>query len=243
LYQLTKYLIPISFVLLLISFWNRNNLLPVYAIDPLLEQAPIQKPIDASPFDIAVNNVNYQLQPLYDYELYGLVVSYEHHDGQFGLHKLWNDHINVADMCVVWSNNAARINLTEYDFWNGQFTCNVKTSSNQAWREFNMYMLSNNHLLTEDDDIRDQIESISIGDQIRIKGYLTNYSNDKGGFRGTSTTRLDEGNGACETIYVNEIEVIDSQPSGWRRAMYFWLFIFVGSLLIYIKLPYQPKLD
>jgi hypothetical protein len=43
------------------------------------------------------------------------------------------------------------------------------------------------------------------GDHIRLKGVLAKYANKDSGFnRGTSITREDTGNGACETIYLNE---------------------------------------
>ena len=48
---------------------------------------------------------------------------------------------------------------------------------------------------------------------------LVNYSNDKGGKRGTSTTRSDRGDGACETIFVDDVEVIDSLENGWRKVL------------------------
>ena len=28
------------------------------------------------------------------------------------LHRLWNDHLNVADLCVIWGNNARELELT-----------------------------------------------------------------------------------------------------------------------------------
>ena len=54
------------------------------------------------------------------------------------------------------------------------------------------------------------------GDQIKIKGYLVDYKVAKDGqtlfTRGTSTTRTDNGNGACETIYVEDVEIIRKNP-------------------------------
>ena len=40
-----------------------------------------------------------------------------------------------------------------------------------------------------------------------MRGWLAGYSNDDGFRRGTSTTRDDTGNGACETIYVDEFQI------------------------------------
>ncbi len=236
-----RYIVVISFFVMVISFWNRDNLAPDIPVVPLVEKAPLQTQVALNPIAAAAGDVNYQIQPLYEYELYGLVVSYRHHDGNFGLHKLWNDHLNVADICVVFGSNATLVDLTKFDFHNGQFTCNFFTRDQQAWNQFNIYLISNNHLLTTDDAIREQIEDIKIGDQIRIKGWLSSYKNEQGGERGTSITRMDTGNGACETIYVNEVEVLQSYTSGWRKLMYLSAAVFVLSLFLYLKAPYRPR--
>ena len=70
------------------------------------------------------------------------------------------------------------------------------------------------HLLTADDHLRDRI-----GDQLRVRGWLASYSNDDGFRRGTGTTRDDTGNGACETIYVEDFRVLRSMDNGWRTLM------------------------
>ena len=122
-----KYFIPLSFVLLLISFWNRNNLSDDMMVLDELTEEPSQKKIEKPAFLVNINKIVYEIQPMYDYELYGLAVSYELHDGNYNLHKSWNDHLNVADYCVVWNKSALTEYLPNIDFWNGQFTCNFST--------------------------------------------------------------------------------------------------------------------
>ena len=138
-----KFIISLSFVLLLISFWNRNDLSDnMFVIDELKEE-PTQKKVDKPSFPVQVNKIDYEIQPMYDYELYGLVVSYELHDGNYNLHKRWNDHLNVADYCVVWDKSAFTEHLPKINFWNGQFTCNISTKNMQAWESFDPSQLSN----------------------------------------------------------------------------------------------------
>ncbi len=237
-----KILIVISFFLLLISFWNRNDLSENLNIVDQLNQEPTQAKIEKPAFVKKVNDIEYEIQPLYDYELFGLVVSYEHHDGNYNLHKLWRDHINVADFCVVWGENATNNQLNDIDFWNGQFTCNYSTRNQQAWESFNINQLSNNHLLTDYKHAQKKLRGINIGDQIRIKGWLANYKNlGNGGTRGTSITRDDQGNGACETIYVNEVDILKKYTSVWRKAMYLFLLLLIISLVWYMKTPHQAR--
>lgn len=237
-----KYLIPLSFLLLLISFWNRNDLSDDMVVVNELKEEPTQKKIDKSAFSVNVNKVDYEIQPMFDYELYGLVVSYELHDGNYNLHKRWNDHLNIADYCVVWDKSAFTRHLPKINFWNGQFTCNISTKDMQAWESFDPTQLSNNHLISDEKYIRKKLRKIKIGDQIRISGWLSSYKNlNSGGTRGTSITREDEGNGACETIYVKEVSILRHYNSIWRKLMYLSLLVFIVSLVIYVKAPHKAR--
>ena len=71
---------------------------------------------------------------------------------------------------------------------------------------------SNNHLVPANDSIRKKVKKIRRGDHIRIKGYLADiYAEKSDGevFTWTSSTsRTDQGDGACELIYVTDIEWI-----------------------------------
>ena len=69
------------------------------------------------------------------------------------MHRLADDHLNMLDVCVVWGSNTSSAQLGKPDFWNGVFTCNVKTRDQAAWESFDMYQLSNNHLISDDDFI------------------------------------------------------------------------------------------
>ena len=54
-----------------------------------------------------------------------------------------------------------------------------------------------------------------------------------GGFRrGTSTTRTDSGNGACETIFVDEFQLIASMSTPWRAGFTVgWVTLTLVALL------------
>lgn len=231
-----KYIPLLSFILFLVSFWQRNDFSEDRPpVNSALLQEPLQTPTDKAAFAVTAGDIRYQIQPLYEYDLYGLIVSYRHHDGDYALHKLWNDHLNVADVCVVWQQNATDAHLHHLDFWNGQFTCNVKTSNQAAWDSFQMNQLSNNHLLSVDNAVRDKLNDIRIGDQIHIKGWLASYTNDQGGSRGSSTTRDDTGNGACETIFVQSVDILSQYHNRWRALMVLSLLVFIVSLVIHFR--------
>jgi len=233
----------VSALTLLVAFWNRNDLPGAIEFHPMLNDEPRQRPTDKKPLTVPYADVEYRVEPQYSYELYGLVVSYRQHDGESSMHRWSNDHLNMADVCVVWSNTAFSPTLSKLDFWNGIFTCNVQTRDSVAWSNFKMNQLSNNHLISADPLIRDRVAQIRIGDQIRVKGSLARYGAVGGGLRGTSTTRDDTGDGACETILVDEFEIVVPGSSGWRTAMWASLAILLATLAVHFVLPYRPYRD
>jgi hypothetical protein len=168
-----------------------------------------------------------------------MIVSYRQHEGNSRMHLQANDHLNVADVCVVWGDNTES-ELQKLDFWNGIFTCNVFTRNMQAWESFDMNQLSNNHLISDDDFIRRQVRKIQIGDQIRVRGYLASYSNPNGGKRGTSTTRTDTGDGACETVFIESFRIVQPATSYWRISMWVSLSLLLFGLFVHFKRPYKP---
>jgi hypothetical protein len=133
------------------------------------------------------------------------------------MHRLWKDHLNVADLCVVWGHDARDVDLHAFEFSNGEFTCSFRTSSDKDWQSFRLDEISNNHLLTADPSLRARIGEVAPGDHVHFEGYLASYSNRSGFRRDTSTTRTDTGNGACETTYVTAFDIVDAAPRWWRR--------------------------
>jgi hypothetical protein len=241
--SLCKLAISASAVTLVVAFFNRNAIPAQIDFHPNLADEPRQRALDQRPFTVPYAGVEYRVEPLYSYELYGLVVSYRQHDGESLMHRSSNDHLNMADVCVVWSDTAFSPTLGALDFWNGIFTCNVQTRDSVAWSRFKMNQLANNHLISADPFIREQVAKVRIGDQIRIKGSLARYGAAGGGLRGTSTTRNDTGDGACETILVEEFDIVVPGASAWRRAMWASLAVLVAALAVHFALPYRPYRD
>ena len=237
--------LPYSLKLIHLGCWflEKNDLSSsMQTVSDIFAEPSQNKLKSNKPISVNVNKVDYKIKPLYDYDLVGMVMSYKHHDGNSRLHKRWNDHLNIADYCVVWGDTAAASTLPKVKFWNGQFTCNFSTRNQEAWDNFNTSQISNNHIITADKLLRKKISKIKIGDQIRIKGFLAEYENlNTGGTRGTSITRDDQGNGACETILVEELEILKTYTSIWRRVMYVSLFIFLFSLVKYFSTPHRSS--
>jgi hypothetical protein len=227
-----------SAALLLVSCWKRNELPPAGALLPELAAEPLQRPTAKRPFTVQYSGVSYAVEPQYEYDLHGMVVSYRQHVDD-RLLRLANDHLNVADLCVVWGGTAASPHLNEIEFWNGVFTCNFQTRSRTAWESIRPREIANNHLISSDDAIRAQVAKVKVGDQVHIRGWLASYGSD-GHKRGTSTTRDDTGDGACETIFVDDFEIVAPAFGVWRATLYASLVVLVLSAAVHFALPYRP---
>lgn len=222
-----------SLLLLPVACWRADELPGGIVPVADLAEAPDQSPIDEAPFDVRQGGVRYHVTPRFRYSLRGLVVSRRAHDGDYMVHRRWNDHLNVADICVVWGDNATA-DLAAFEFRSGEFTCFFRTRDEAAWRAFRPDQLSNNHLLSDDAYLRDRIADVQVGDQIRVDGYLASYANDTGFHRGTSTTRTDTGNGACETVYVTGFRVLAPSPSPWPQLANAAGFGLVASAFLWL---------
>ncbi len=215
-----------SALLLIFSFFLKDRLPSSSEMLEPLESDPVQREMNAAPFDIRSKDITFTVTPLFAYELNGLVVSY-HHSNELSdfSHKKWGDSLNIKDICVIWGANLNDSILEGIRFSSGNWTCFYETKDRDTWESFNPVFFSNNHLITENKALASKILAAGKGDQIRISGYLSNYTHNKGFFRNTSVTRQDTGQGACEIIYVTEFQII-------KRANIFWKTSFAVSKLL-----------
>ncbi|MBP7564715.1 MAG: hypothetical protein KA795_01785 [Burkholderiaceae bacterium] len=228
--------------------WWFDGALPARArLDPSTATEPLQTPTaQHAVFTAQRGGVDYTVRPVADYDITGLVVSMHHADAWWDwIHAASADHLNVVDLCVVWGANAADGAYERMKFSSGQFVCYVSTRDSSAWQPQYIRALSNNHLLTDDARIARQLAGVRIGDQIRVRGQLVEYSHNHGfAFtRGTSVTRDDQGNGACETIFVRDVQVLRSASSWPRWLMWVGLLAMVLGVVLWFRAPHVPHED
>ncbi len=215
-----RILLALSLAALALSIRERRRLPAPGQIDVALLEDPVQTEADVPPpFEVERKGVLYLVTPVLGYDIRGLVVS-EHDSRAFTdmAHERWKDNLNVKDVCLVWGRNVTTGVIKKMKFRNRDFTCYYSYPDAATGALFTENGLSNNHLLAGDDNMARKVRSVRRGDQIRVRGWLASYERPGTPFRrGTSTTREDRGNGACETVYVTEFEVLRSGNPGWRR--------------------------
>jgi hypothetical protein len=201
-----------------VTYFTRHSLRTVDAIRPETLVEPLQTALStAPPIEFTRNGYRYEVTPRFDYRISGLIVRKMDY-GWFVIDRAQKAF--SVDLCLLWGDNLRRkvhqdstIRFSQDCRW-----CWAQWHGDLA---FNLQQMSNNHLLPADDRVEAKIKSLQTGDQVSLRGKLINVTAclfDKGGRYdsgaitwNTSTTRDDTGAGACEVIYVEDVEVL--QPA------------------------------
>ncbi len=234
--KLVKFAYLLFFLLLLLSFWQKKSLPDKQEIDKRLLQAPVQASSTAlTDFRFDYRKKSYTVQPIADYELWGLVVSVNDIKAWYNMYHD-KDSVNLKDICVIWGDNLKSDAYQQVSFKSGEWTCYYRWFG-QLNGAFHGNQLSNNHLFSDKEKVRDTIRQMQIGDQVHIRGVLSRYAeNDSSNYRGTSLSRDDSGNGACETIYVKEAKIIKKRFPDWELLKIFSLYSLFALLVLDIWL-------
>jgi hypothetical protein len=228
--RLLKFLMWSSLLLGAVAFVQRRRPIPHGDIRPDLARSPRQTPSAERPFSFRYRHANYNVQPVADYELWGLVVS---HNNIGSIADIYHDEnsLDTKDLCVIWGDNVQTDDFHQVKFWNGPWTCNWRYPGDTSLRAD---QVSNNHLVTDRDSLRRAIATVRIGDQIRLRGMLVNYqrADQPEWWRRSSTNRQDTGDGACEVVFVRDLDVLRPGRPGWYGLFRWAKVLFVASLTL-----------
>lgn len=246
--SLSQWMAIASLSILLLTYFQKDELPSpdAYGLDRM--PAPLQEETSIAPFWSETGGERYRINPVYEYRLEGVVVSYHDADAFSDIwhHDKWKDFLNVRDLCVIWGDNLHSGVYQDMTFKNDSWTCWAYWPDSQTGSRFVPSQLSNNHILADDFELKRILMSAEIGDHIRLRGMLASYENPANGFlRGTSTTRTDSGNGACETIYLKGFEIVqkanDKSRALYRIAKWSLIFFLSLFLLLFFITPPKPR--
>jgi hypothetical protein len=209
-------------------------------IEKALYLEPRQKETTVAPFTVQKKELTFTIEPLYEYELYGLVVSEYNTKSLFDLyHEEWKDDLNIKDICVIWGDNLKDDNFRKLTYHHGSWTCYVSAKNRNIWKNFHANQLSNNHLLVDEGHLKNIIMQAKRGDQVFLSGYLAKYSRDDGFKRSSSTSRDDRG---CEVIFVKQFEILKKNNSVWRMlntgAIWALCAFIVFNIFVFFAVPF-----
>jgi hypothetical protein len=203
--------------LFILSYFAKEKFKTADYISPQSLMEPEQTEADIEPFEFEKDGFVYNLTPLYSYDISGLVVHRLDYNTWYSLSR--TDKLFTTDLCIIWGEN---LKSKAYQ--------NKSLSVKQDFRfclfsyggdlVFNGREVSNNHLLVNNKEVAVVLKKVSVGDQVRIKGYLVNVEAKaldgktekmaewKDMRWQTSVTREDSGGGACEIIYATSLQIL-----------------------------------
>lgn len=155
----------------------------------------------------------------------------------------------MTDLCIIWGGNLKK---KIYKNPSGRFSQDMRFCNYQCrGGEFYPNEFSNNHLVVKDYSIRNIIKKIRVGDQVSIRGQLVYLTADliKPGdiFDGkhitwqSSTIRTDGGHGACEVIYVQDIQILQKGNPAARSINLLCLLAILGLMSLNIIQMAKPN--
>ncbi|MDD4899996.1 MAG: hypothetical protein PHG68_05350 [Candidatus Omnitrophica bacterium] len=184
------------------------------------------------------NDYSYELTPVYGYEISGLIASKMNYQA-FSLEKF--EKVFPLDLCLIWGSNVANGAHRNREVLFSQDCRWCMVWVRQAGIKFNYNELSNNHLLISDPGLERKAKSLLVGDQVKIIGKLVNVKANLVGKPGSfdaahytlksSTNREDKGAGACEVIYVEDIEVLKKANVAADFLFHISLYAIIGLVV------------
>ena len=200
-----------TFLLVIFLIYEINNLTKYLGreYEYIDSYYSIEEPIKEENYDnetITINEIDLNIEKLYEYELKGYVVS----TFTYLPYNLANK-LSPKDITVVWDDLVKKENLSKVKFVQSGDRFVISSVKDNDWYEKYgdfTHKFSNNHLIPASKEARKQIRKIKKGDYIKIKGYLVRVKSINAGYDfywNTSTSLYDTGL-SCELIYVEEVK-------------------------------------
>lgn len=245
--KVKKFLYLILFIILIITFFTRNNYKNVEIINSEVLNNPIQEQTENyDAIQFTKDDYQYKLTPLYNYEINALVVRKMDY-AWFSIYK--RDSVFPRDLCMMWGTNVGDKVYKDKSlkFYQDMRFCFARW---EGTLKFNSSEVSNNHLVIQDEKIEKKIKKISVGDQVKIKGQLVDVEAKNLGKPGeydpeyfslkSSIKREDVGAGACEIIYVNDVEILQKANPVSHNLFKISFYGLISLLIIDFFLIFKP---
>lgn len=117
--------------------------------------------------------------------------------------------ISPLDLTLGWGPMSDETNIEEIDIRQSARFYMWKTSNFPIPRKEIEINSANMHMIPSSESIDSRLKRIKPGETITLTGKLVNVEASDGWRWRTSLTRDDTGNGACEIVYVESVEIID----------------------------------
>lgn len=162
---------------------------------------PVQEEVDREPFQVETGKGTVTIRPRATFDISAVVAAAESYrfDGSAFLSPVdlvltWGDLPDEPYKGLVTYSQTGR-----FYFW--------RTPSNSLDLRYIESHSANMHMIPATPNLKKALRGVDDGDLVRIKGLLVEASTADGFTWGTSMRRTDTGPGACELIWVEELQV------------------------------------
>lgn len=167
---------------------------PGIIVKTVPQQLPIEKPL-------TWQKGKYRINALAEFNLHARVLSTE---------KYWFDggaEISPVDLALGWGIMSDQSVLDTLTITQGNRWYYWQSGSMDISHEEVTAFSSNMHIIPANDWTDTLIKRVGKGDIIFLRGYLVEVTTDDGFIWRSSLSRTDEGAGACELFWVEEIKI------------------------------------
>jgi hypothetical protein len=162
---------------------------------------PVQERTDRAPFEVETDGGTVTLEPLADFDVSAVVAGSERY--RFDA----SSFLSPVDLALTWGDlpeepyksQVTYGQMARYYFW--------KTPTRELDLGYIQAHSSNMHMIPSTPNLRRALLAVDEGDAVRISGLLVNASTEEGFTWQSSTSRKDSGPGACELVWVEEVQI------------------------------------
>lgn len=191
----------ILFLTALIAYggWHYLQTWPVpMAPGVAVAEDPQQIPLHSPP---ALHLKNYQIDPLAEFSLKARVLGTEHY--HFGRES----EISPIDLALGWGRMSDPTVLSRIDISQSSRFYFWRVQEFPIPREEIEHHSANMHMIPASSNVAQRLDRIRPGQVITLHGYLVEVRANDGWHWRSSLTRNDTGNGACELVWVESVEI------------------------------------
>ena len=148
----------------------------------------------------------YRIRPLAEYDVSARVLSARSYDGDR------ESDVAPIDLALGWGPMADRdmlkqLTVSQDDRWYYVRWRNAPIDAAEV-----IAHSANTHTLPANEEVARQLASVQQGDVVHLRGKLVTVEADDGWLWTSSMTRFDTGDGSCEVLWVESIEVETDDP-------------------------------
>jgi hypothetical protein len=181
-------------------------------------ELPAKPEISVVPTQSAATGVSswqmgdYRVEPLAEYDVTARVLSSRSYSSKR------EAEVSPIDFALGWGQMADRdllqsLNVQQRDRWYFVRWRNAPVKAQDV-----ITNSANTHLIPATPEIAEQLAAVQAGDVVRLRGYLVRVTAEDGWSWLSSTSRSDTGDGSCEVMWIEGVEVYSDAPISYASV-------------------------